>query len=169
MSRRHWQILAIAVTFASLRVGAGGAQQAAGNAAPAMPPVTGLVPDHVAVSVENLEREAEWYCRVLGFKVYSKFDSDPAFINWHLVIPNFRIDLIKAKGSTRPPHVDPIDLQQGWTHVVFHVDSVAETLKTLQDLHVDVSVSKDDKGNPIQLRIRDPEGNEVEIRRNLLL
>jgi catechol 2,3-dioxygenase-like lactoylglutathione lyase family enzyme len=134
-----------------------------------IPPVTGLVPDHAAVSVENLEREAEWYERVLGFKVYSKFESDPNFIGWHLVIPGYRIDLIKYKGSKRPPAVDPIYLQQGWIHVVFHVDDVAEAWKVLQAHHVDVSVSKDDKGNPIQLRIHDPEGNEVEIRRNLLV
>lgn len=133
------------------------------------PPVTGLVPDHATLSVESIEREAEWYQRVLGFKVLSKFESDPGFRSWHLVIPGYRIDLIKYKGSTRPPAVNPIYLQQGWIHVVFHVEDVAAAWKTLQALHVEAKVNKDDKGNPIQLLLDDPEGNQVEIRRNVVL
>src|SRR4051812_29264825 len=70
---------------------------------PPTPPVTGLVPDHATLSVENLEREAEWYERVLGFKVYSKSDANPDFRNWHLVIPGYRIDMVKWKGSRREP------------------------------------------------------------------
>jgi hypothetical protein len=42
-------------------------------------------------------------------------------------------------------------------------------LKTLQALHIEVRVKNDDKGNPIQLRFNDPEGNEVEVRRNLVV
>ncbi|MGB6306999.1 MAG: VOC family protein [Steroidobacteraceae bacterium] len=134
-----------------------------------VPPVTGLVPDHAALSVENLEREAEWYERVLGFKVLSKFVASPEFSGSHLVIPGYRIDLIKYKGSKRPEPVDPIYLRQGWIHVVFHVDDVAAAWKVLQAHHVDVAVTKDDKGTPIQLHIHDPEGNELEIRRNVVL
>jgi catechol 2,3-dioxygenase-like lactoylglutathione lyase family enzyme len=133
------------------------------------PPLTGLVPDHAAVSVESLAQEAQWYERVLGFKLYSKFESNPDMLSWHMVIPGYRIDLIKFKGSKRPPKADPVFLQQGWTHIVFHVDDVAAAWRVLQEHHIDISVSKDDKGTPIQLRIRDPEGNEIEIRRNLLL
>jgi catechol 2,3-dioxygenase-like lactoylglutathione lyase family enzyme len=132
-------------------------------------PVTGLVPDHATLSVANIEREAEWYGRVLGFKPLSKSDIDPGFLNWHLVIPGYRIDLVQYKGSKRPPPVDPPYLQQGWLHVVFHVEDVSAALKSLQALHVDTDVTKDKSGTPIQLRIHDPEGNEVEIRRNLVL
>lgn len=132
-------------------------------------PVTGLVPDHATLSVENLDREAEWYERVLGFKVYSKSDSNPDFRNWHLVIPGYRIDLVKYKGSRRPPKPDPIYLQQGWIHVVFHVDDMEAAWKTLQALHVDAKMNKDDKGVPTQILLEDPEGNQVEIRRNVLV
>jgi catechol 2,3-dioxygenase-like lactoylglutathione lyase family enzyme len=133
------------------------------------PPVTGLVPDHATLSVESLEREAEWYERVLGFKVFSKMESDPVSKSWHLVIPGYRIDLIQYKGSKRPTPVDPIYLQQGWTHVVFHVEDVAVALKTLQALDVDAKVNKDNNGTPIQLLLTDPEGNQIEIRRNLVV
>jgi catechol 2,3-dioxygenase-like lactoylglutathione lyase family enzyme len=136
----------------------------------AAPPVTGLVPDHATLSVESIEREAEWYERVLGFKVFSKSDSNPDFRNWHLVIPGYRIDLVKWKGSHRPPaEAGSVYLQQGWTHVVFHVPEVAVALKALQALHVETEVNRDPKGVPIQILIRDPEGNQIEIRRDLLV
>ncbi len=132
-------------------------------------PVTGLAPDHATLSVANIEREAEWYERVLGFKPFSKSEANPDFRNWHLVIPGYRIDLVQFKGSKRPPPLESPYLQQGWTHVVFHVEDVSLALRQLQALNVDVVVARDRDGVPIQLRIRDPEGNEVEIRRNLLV
>jgi catechol 2,3-dioxygenase-like lactoylglutathione lyase family enzyme len=157
-------------------------QQATTDDSAQAPPVSGLVPDHATLSVANIEREAEWYGRVLGFKPLSK-SGNSDLMNWHLVIPGYRIDLIQAKGSKRPAPVepvsrevngqmvpiDPIDLQQGWIHVVFHVEDVATAWKQLQALHVDVKVTKLKDGTPIQLNMMDPEGNAVEIRRNLVL
>jgi catechol 2,3-dioxygenase-like lactoylglutathione lyase family enzyme len=137
------------------------------NAQP--PPVTGLVPDHAALSVENIDQELEWFQRVLGFKVFSKFVTPDHVSMVHLVIPGYRIDLIKVPGSKRPAPTDPLWMQQGWIHIVFHVDDVGAALKTLQALHVDFSVTTDDKGTPIQIRVHDPEGNEIEIRRNLVV
>ena len=71
--------------------------------------------------------------------------------------------------SKRAPPSDSVYLQQGWTHVVFHVADVSAALKALQALHVDVEVNKIPDGTPIQLLIHDPEGNEIEIRRDLLV
>ena len=145
------------------------AQPASGDSAAAAPPVSGLVPDHATLSVENLEKEAEWYGRVLGFKVFSRSDSNPDFRNWHLVIPGYRIDMVKWKGSHREPEGSSVYLKQGWTHVVFHVAEVALAVKQLEALHVEMQVNKDPKGVPIQILIRDPEGNQIEIRRDLLV
>ena len=160
-------------------------ESAPGKAQP--PPVTGLVPDHAAASVENIRVEAEWYERVLGFKLLNKYDervvgsskepSNPKFINWHLAIPGYRIDLIQYRGSTRPAQVNPVYLHQGWVHVVFHVENVAVALKRLQalDVKVDVTYLCDHNvrqakpcgnGVPIQIYFYDPEGNQLEIRRN---
>jgi catechol 2,3-dioxygenase-like lactoylglutathione lyase family enzyme len=166
--RRRPGILALHLVAGVLICGLALAQQPAADSAQP-PPVTGLVPDHAALSVENVDQEAEWFQRVLGFKVFSKFVTPDHITMWHLVIPGYRIDLIKAPGSKRPAPTDPLWLQQGWIHVVFHVDDVAAALKTLQALHVEVSVTKDDKGTPIQIRVHDPEGNEIEIRRNLVV
>lgn len=156
--------LLIAVVF----LGASGmAQQtpATGEAQPS--PITGLVPDHATLSVENIDKEAEWYGRVLGFKVLRRMDQNPDMINEQTAIPGYRIDLIKYKGSARPPHRDSIYLTQGWVHVVFHVDDVPLAVKQVKALGIDAKINSDDKGTPIQILLHDPEGNEVEVRRNL--
>jgi catechol 2,3-dioxygenase-like lactoylglutathione lyase family enzyme len=159
-------ILSLPLALAMLVCGACALQSVSAAQAP---PVSGLVPDHAALSVANVEREAAWYERVLGFKVFSKFDSDPSMIMWHMVIPGYRIDLIQYKGSTRPAPVDPIYLRQGWLHVVFHVNDVAKAVQELQALHVKAEINKDKNGTPIQILLHDPEGNEIEIRRNLVV
>jgi catechol 2,3-dioxygenase-like lactoylglutathione lyase family enzyme len=159
--------MSLQIAFGVLICSVSTAQQASPAANEAqVGPVTGLVPDHATLSVDNLDREAEWYGRVLGFKVLRKMDSNPDFINEQLAIPGYRIDIIKYKGSKRPAPVDPLYLQQGWIHVVFHVDSVPDALKQLQALRVEPKVNYE-KGIPIQLLLHDPEGNEIEIRRNV--
>lgn len=167
MTKRISTILTVPLAVAMLLSAAAHCQQPANDAQ--APPVTGLVPDHATLSVANVQREAAWYERVLGFKVFSKFDSNPDMIMWHMVIPGYRIDLIQYKGSTRPAPVDPVYLRQGWLHVVFHVANVAQAVKELQALHVKAEVNKDKQGDPIQILLHDPEGNEIEIRRNLVV
>ena len=158
------------VTFAANAQTPSAAQPAAtADTAQSPPPVTGLVPDHATLSVQDLDREAEWYGRVLGFKVFSKSDKNPDFRNWHMVIPGYRIDMVKWKGSQRAPRQDSVYSWQGWTHVVFHVADVSVALKTLQALAVETKVTKLPDGTPIQILIHDPEGNEIEIRRDLLV
>jgi catechol 2,3-dioxygenase-like lactoylglutathione lyase family enzyme len=133
----------------------------AGNPQPA--PLTGLAPDHATISVENLDRIAQWYERVLGFKVAERFDTNPDFLLEQLSIPGYRIDLVKYKGSVRPTAVNPLYLQQGWVHVVFNVQDLTSALKELHDLNVNVAADKDSKGVPTRLVIHDPEGNEIEV------
>jgi catechol 2,3-dioxygenase-like lactoylglutathione lyase family enzyme len=126
-------------------------------------PLTGLAPDHATISVENLDRVAEWYERVLGFKVANRFDTNPDFVLEQLSIPGYRIDLAKYKGSVRPAPANPIYLQQGWVHVVFNVQDLSAALKVLQALDVNLTADKDPKGVPTRLVMHDPEGNEVEV------
>jgi catechol 2,3-dioxygenase-like lactoylglutathione lyase family enzyme len=134
------------------------------SANPQPAPLSGLAPDHATISVENLDRVAGWYQRVLGFKVANRFDNNPDLILEQLSIPGYRIDLAKYKGSVRPAPVDPLYLQQGWIHVVFNVQDVPEAFKVLQALKANVIVgSKDDKGIPTRLILHDPEGNEIEV------
>lgn len=157
-SRRFSLHLALGVLCSGLALAQAPQQQA--------PPVSGLAPDHATISVANLDPMIDWYTRVLGFKVWRKMDQNPDNINAQIYIPGYRIDLIQYKGSKRPAPVDPLYLQQGWIHVVFHVDNLARALAQLQALHVEPhELNKDGQGNLIQIRLRDPENNEVEIGR----
>lgn len=168
MFKRIASVLATPMIVSALLSGAAFSQQIppAANDVQA-PPVSGLVPDHATLSVENLDLEQQWYTRVLGFKILRKMDSNPDMINEQLAIPGYRIDLIKVKGSHRPPAGSTVYYNQGWVHVVFHVDDVAKAVAQLQALNVvPVAVNKE-KGVPIQILLHDPEGNEVEVRRNL--
>ena len=133
----------------------------AGNTQPG--PLTGLVPDHATISVENVERVADWYERILGFKVTHRLNNDPGFVLEQLSIPGYRIDLVEYKGSVRPASVDPVFLRQGWIHVVFNVPDLSAALKQLQALNLALTVNKDANGLPTRLVLHDPESNEVEV------
>ena len=76
-------------------------------------PVSGLTPDHITLSVEDIDREADWYVRVLGFTLESKGNPRPEAIRIRLTLSGYHIDLIKYQGSKRPAPVNPLYLQQG--------------------------------------------------------
>lgn len=162
MTKRMSGFLTAALLVGTAVSGAARAQQPAANDAP---PISGLVPDHATLSVENLDVEQQWYTRVLGFKILRKMDSNPDMINEQLAIPGYRIDLIKYKGSIRPPAGSTVYNNQGWVHVVFHVQSVAKAVAELDALHVKPFSVNKENGVPIQILLRDPENNEVEVRR----
>ena len=157
--------LAVQVTAGILFCGAVLSQPVAAQGSHSQPAaLTGLMAQHVTLSVENLDRETEWYVNVLGFKATPRVDTNPAFLVQHVYIPGYRIDLIQFKGSTRPASVDPIYLRQGWIHVAFSVPNLSVALKQLQALHTDVTVgTKDAEGLPTRLVLHDPEGNEFEL------
>lgn len=153
--------LVAGVILCSVSLAQAGSSQT-GNKQPA--PLSGLTFNHVTISVEDLDREAEWYGRVLGFKVTARSDSDPGFLSRQLRTPDYRIDMIKYKGSARPAPVQPLYLRQGWIHIAFNVPDLPAALTSLQALNTDVVVgSKDAKGVPTRLIIHDPEGNELEF------
>ena len=132
-----------------------------GNAEPAA--LSGLVPHHATISVQDLDRVSDWYVRVLGFKVTRRFDDNPDFLNRQLSIPGYRIDMVKYKGSSRPAAVNPRYLQQGWIHIAFSVPDLPAAFKQLQALNTDVTADKDANGVPTRVIVHDPEGNEIEF------
>lgn len=165
MARKLAKMLAAQFVGAILLCSVAPAQSSAAQAGNAQAaPLTGLVPHHVTISVENLDRVSEWYVRVLGFKSAPRSDSNPDFLNQHVIIPGYRIDLIKYKGSTRPAPVDPLYLRQGWIHIAFSVPDLGAALKELQALNTDVRADNTDpQGVPTRLVVHDPEGNEIEL------
>ncbi len=120
-----------------------------------------LTPHHATISVADLDKESEWYASVLGFEKSNSFDSPDSRGCW-MVIPDYRLDLIQQKGSSRKDTQIGL-LRQGWLHVVFRTQMIEEALKRLESAGTDVKVFKSDDGHLQRLILHDPEGNEVEL------
>jgi len=122
-----------------------------------------LTVDHGTISVADIDKEEEWYVRVLGFKTVGGRKTD-TFAHRELRIAGvFRIDLSWQKGSAR--HIGPAsDMEQGWRHIVFKTPNLDHALELLQAQNVEVKVDRSAKTNVItEMFIHDPEGNEIEL------
>ena len=160
MPRRRFRTL-LAEFIAGVSLGAVALGSASAQTAR---PLTGLAPEHVTISVEDIDREAEWYVRVLGFTLTPPTDTNPDFRVHHLTMPGYRVDLVKYKGSSRSQPSHPLYLQQGWIHVAFSVPDLGAAMSQLKALNTDVTSDNNDaKGNPTRLVVHDPEGNELEF------
>jgi len=129
-----------------------------------------LQPDHATISVQDVDKEREWYERVLGFKFLKRMTNPTSQVTM-LVIPGYRIDLLKQNGSSRPPFTEPQALRQGYLHVVFNVppsevQAAYDVLKArgsdVKPSALSVGANKEHPGIWL-LQMHDPEGNEVEI------
>lgn len=66
-----------------------------------------LSPNHVTASVADLEREANWYEQVLGFRRSAKLGARKDFALYQMTMPGNRIDLVwqggrQASAGKRP-------------------------------------------------------------------
>lgn len=130
-----------------------------------------MEPDHATISVQDLDRERDWYMKVFGFKVLRHM-TNPTSEVLMMAIPGYRIDLLRQQGSSRPPVLQPQALRQGWLHIVFSVppSEVEQALAVLKARGTDVKPStlsvqanQEHKGAVWLLQLHDPEGNEIEI------
>jgi catechol 2,3-dioxygenase-like lactoylglutathione lyase family enzyme len=121
-----------------------------------------LAPYHATASVADLDRETDWYQRVLGFKLARRIAVSDGFEVRQLAIPGYGIDLAWQKGSSRQ-HQTTGYFSQGWMHIVFKTPAVEAAYKHLQDLGTDVHAERNPQGVISRLVVHDPEGNEIEI------
>jgi para-nitrobenzyl esterase len=121
-----------------------------------------LSPDHATASVADLEKESQWYQRVMGFAEVKRFRQADEFEVRNLSLGSYRIDLVWQRGSSRPHDVDGY-FKQGWMHVVFRTPDVDADYKRLVDLGTDVKANRTPQSAIARLTFHDPEGNELEI------
>lgn len=112
--------------------------------------------DHVAINVADLERSAEWYERVLGFKIVHKWTR-----TWMVGRGQMRIGLFHRPQATP---VDDLDNKLAITHFAFLTDEqgfqrVQEELKRL-GVPFD---PPEDTGIAFSLFFQDPDGYELEV------
>ncbi len=129
-----------------------------------------LSPDHVALSVPNLEETIQWYQDKLGFRTtlrreLTQFSTQQAFLE----LNGFRIEFFERENSARTQHSPtnvPDDLLvQGYKHIAFAVndiDAVAAELKQRsvevvlapmvdEEIRLKICFIKDNNGNLIEL------------------
>lgn len=135
--------------------------QSAG-AAPAGNPLQ-LTPDHATIAVADMDKEVEWYQRVLGFALGERIKmGDTAQVS-HLSIPGYRIDLSWHKESVRHA-VLKRDLEQGWVHVVFKASDIDAVYNRLMAEKAELTgVDRDKDAKITQVFVNDAEGNEIEF------
>jgi len=127
------------------------------------PPITGIA--HVELSVSDLERSVEWYCRVLGARdVYRNRNDERGFSACAILEPASRTvlaftqhDVVEGSGFT--PH------RVGLDHLSFAVPDRA-ALEAWQARLDELGIEHDaidDQGFAVALNLRDPDGIAVEF------
>lgn len=117
---------------------------------------------HVTASVADLDKEAEWYQRVLGFRKSQRLGNRADFAVVQMTIPGYRIDLVWQKGSSRQHQAEGA-FEQGWLHIVFQTPAIEAAYKRLVELGTDVKADRDSHATITHLELHDPEGNEIGI------
>lgn len=127
-------------------------------------------PRTVTMVVADLEKEAEWYETVLGFRDTKKFGTGAPNPNAtervkRLEFVGFRIDMVWHKGSTRPAMKAYSNELEGYNHISFETTDMDDDYKWLTAHGVtDIDTMRDKKTNALRImRFHDPEGNEIHI------
>jgi len=128
-----------------------------------VPGITGIA--HVELSVSDLDRTVEWYCRLLGARdVYRNRNDERGFSACAIVEPASRTVLaftqhdVIAGGAFTPQRV-------GLDHLSFAVSDRAE-LEAWQARLDELGIEHDaidDQGFAVALNLRDPDGIALEF------
>ncbi len=119
-----------------------------------------LSTNHMTASVANLELEAEWYERVLGFHRSKLVGGRKDFGLYQMTMPGIRIDLVWQMGSSRHQKMTG-RLEQGWLHLVFNTPDLKAAYRYLVAQRTDVRIERDAQQRIVHLTLHDPEGNEI--------
>lgn len=119
-----------------------------------------LSTNHVTASVANLDQEAAWYERVLGFHRSALLGGRKDFGLYQMTMPGNRIDLVWQMGSARH-QLAKGRMEQGWLHVVFNTPDLKSAYEYLVAQGTDVVIERDAQQKIVHLTLHDPEGNEI--------
>jgi catechol-2,3-dioxygenase len=112
--------------------------------------------DHVGINVTNLQNSADWYARVLNFKVIHKWNT-----TWMIGRGNMRIGLFLRPNATK---VEDIDNKLAITHfaLLTSANGFKEAQSTLTKLGIKFD-PPEDTGIAHSIFINDPDGYQIEI------
>ena len=122
--------------------------------------------DHIGIRITDRSRSITFY-EALGFKVTFEPDFDAVIVmkndsevEINLVVNG--VDLNKGKNIL----MDVPDKHPGLTHVAFRVESIIETMSSLQENNIAISQGPVTFGRDghVSVFIRDPDQNTLELR-----
>jgi methylmalonyl-CoA/ethylmalonyl-CoA epimerase len=126
-----------------------------------------IKPDHLGISVPDMDASLAWYQRVLGFELDFRvyLDIIPAHIAF-IQRGKFRIELFQldnAKPLPEERRLPNTDLQtHGNKHICFGVQDMEQMLVHLREQQADIVFTKVIQGTPTTF-IRDNSGNLIEM------
>ena len=125
--------------------------------------------DHLGIRVTDPHRALDFY-KILGFELHKEVDFDAVIIvkNPHGVEINFIVNGADLTGG-KNILMDVPEKHPGYTHVALRVDSIVETLKTLEENNITPSQGPVTFGGDghVSVFIRDPDRNVIELRARL--
>ncbi len=125
--------------------------------------------DHVGIRITDRDRAVKYY-EALGFKILIEVDFDAVIVmkndngvEINLVVNG--IDLNDGKNIL----MDVPEKHTGFTHVALRVESIIETLKTLEKNNIAISQGPVTFGGDghVSVFVRDPDRNTLEFRGRL--
>ena len=122
--------------------------------------------DHIGIRVTNLDRAMAFY-ELFGFKVIHKADNDPVAV----VENNAGVELNLVFNANDDNGGDNILMDvdtkyPGFTHVAFRVDSIAGSIRLLNENGIAITQGpvKFGRGGRVSVFLRDPDRNTIELR-----
>jgi lactoylglutathione lyase len=122
--------------------------------------------DHIGIRVADLDRAMAFY-ELFGFKVIHKADNDPVAV----VMNDAGVELNLVFNASDDNGGDNIlmDVEAkypGITHVAFRVDTIAGSIRLLNDNNSEITQGpvKFGRGGHVSVFLRDPDRNTVELR-----
>ena len=122
--------------------------------------------DHVGIRITDRERAVEYY-ESLGFRIEVEVDFDAVIVmknsdgvEINLIVNG--VDLNQGKNIL----MDVAEKHTGFTHIALRVDSIVETLKTLEKENITISQGPVTFGRDghVSIFLRDPDRNTLELR-----
>jgi len=125
--------------------------------------------DHIAITVQDMDRAVAFYRDVLGFEVLGQLMlNDGTFKLVYLQAGDGRIELFSFTESGRPSDTQGRNEDLGFKHVAFSVDDVDAVAERLKEHDVPFTVEPVDAPGGVRLAFfHDPDGNLLELVSNL--
>ena len=114
--------------------------------------------DHPAIAADDVKKLAQWYCDVLGYKLFAKTEK-PVFI---IEAPDKTfIEIIPKDETLRPERTISTP---GWSHLALRVNDMNAAIAALDNKGIEWAGSEFEAVGGGRIRnFSDPEGNVLQI------